>query len=1139
MGQTQTTPLSLFLDHFKDYKKRARSRGLVVKKKRLTAFCRKEWPTFNVGWPPGGTWNLPAIFRTKDIIFRPPGHPEQVPYIITWLDLVQDPPKWLKPWLPPPQPSAILLAPENREEPKTESNPRVPLYPVLQGNTEEDFLVSYPPYRPPSGGSPGPQPEAPGEAHGSPLVTPPHTQGKAQPELPQPPVAKSTVLPLRAIGPQDDEGNQLMEYCPLAITQLYNWKCKYPQFSEKPAALINLIDSVILTHQPTWDDCQLLLQILFTTEERERILIEAMKLVPGANGSPATKQALIDSGFYGTRPDWNFNSEEGKESLRVYRQTLMRGLRAAAQGPTHLAKVRRVHQEMAESPTFFLERIMEAYRTYTSLDPAAPENKSAVIMTFVDQAVPDIKHKLQRIDRLGEKSLQELLVVAEEVVDNREILKKKHLEAYEELGNQRLATTLVSLSADSPEEKDRQLRQCADGKGKRPQQKGKPKLQKNQCAYCKKMGHWVKNCPKKPPKRDKGGQGLDPLSEPKVTHKVEGKLVSFLGDTGAQYSVQTHGKLSSKKSWEPGATGMDQDAWTTRRRVNLRTGQVSHSMTIPNCPNSPLGRNLPTKIGAQISFDRKGNSVTDSRGCPSHILPLPLEDELDERPSSFPDEISTWLARFPSAWAETKGMGLVSHRAPIRVELKPKATPVRIRQYPISQEAKSGVTPHIRRFRDLGILVPCQSPWNTPLHPIKKHNSNDYRLVQNLKEVNKRVMDIDFTVPNQYTILSSLKPSQTWYTVLDLKDAVLSLPLAPQSQPLFAFEWHDPEEEFNGQLTWTRLPQGFKNSTAIFYKALHEDLGEYRREHPNTTLLQYVDDLLVAAETMEECQQSTEDLLMALGQLGYRASAKKAQICQQEVTYLGNVLKGGQQWLSEARKDTILKIPTPTTTQKVRQFLGSAGFCRLWVPNFAELAKPLYEATKKGEPFQWTKAQESSFNGLKQALLAAPPLALPDITKPFHLYIDESKGIAKGVLTQMLGSWIRPVAYLSKKLDPVASGWPPCLRIINATALLVKDADKLTLGQELCITTPHAIEAVLKQPPDRWVSNAHMTRYQSLLLNPERIHFLPSAALNPDSLLPDPDLETPVHDCVGILSQVHRVGKDLTAECRSHLVHGQ
>ena len=71
-------------------------------------------------------------------------------------------------------------------------------------------------------------------------------------------------------------------------------------------------------------------------------------------------------------------------------------------------------------------------------------------------------------------------------------------------------------------------------------------------------------------------------------------------------------------------------------------------------------------------------------------------------------------------------------------------------------------------------------------------------------------------------------------------------------------------------------------------------------------------------------------------------------------------------------------------------------------------------------------------------------------------------------MTQQWRPWKRPVAYLSKRLDPVASGWPPCLRIIAATALLVRDADKLTYGQQLWVYTPHAIEGVLKQPSVRY-----------------------------------------------------------------------
>ena len=170
---------------------------------------------------------------------------------------------------------------------------------------------------------------------------------------------------------------------------------------------------------------------------------------------------------------------------------------------------------------------------------------------------------------------------------------------------------------------------------------------------------------------------------------------------------------------------------------------------------------------------------------------------------------------------------------------------------------------------------------------------------------------------------------------------------------------------------------------------------------------------------------------------------------------------------------------------------------------------------------------ETAFKTIKMALLSAPALELPDITKPFLLYVDEKQGVAKGVLVQHLGPWKQPVAYLSKRLDPVASGWPPCLRMIAAVALMVKDADKLTLGQELHITTPHAIEDVLKQTPARWISSARLTHYQGLLLNPSRIIFLQPTALSPATLLPNPDLEAPIHDCSDILAQVHGTREDL------------
>uniref|UniRef100_A0A8D0FYW2 Reverse transcriptase RNase H-like domain-containing protein n=1 Tax=Strix occidentalis caurina TaxID=311401 RepID=A0A8D0FYW2_STROC len=65
--------------------------------------------------------------------------------------------------------------------------------------------------------------------------------------------------------------------------------------------------------------------------------------------------------------------------------------------------------------------------------------------------------------------------------------------------------------------------------------------------------------------------------------------------------------------------------------------------------------------------------------------------------------------------------------------------------------------------------------------------------------------------------------------------------------------------------------------------------------------------------------------------------------------------------------------------------------------------------------------------------------------------------VALGVMTQTLGSWKRPVAYFSKQLDEVSKGWPAYLRAVAATALLIQEAQKLTLGKPVTVMVPHAV----------------------------------------------------------------------------------
>jgi hypothetical protein len=75
---------------------------------------------------------------------------------------------------------------------------------------------------------------------------------------------------------------------------------------------------------------------------------------------------------------------------------------------------------------------------------------------------------------------------------------------------------------------------------------------------------------------------------------------------------------------------------------------------------------------------------------------------------------------------------------------------------------------------------------------------------------------------------------------------------------------------------------------------------------------------------------------------------------------------------------------------------------------------------------------------------------------------SEKKGIAVEVLTQKQGTELHSMAYLSKKLNEIAMGWQGCLRAIAATEILMKEATKITLGQQLEFLIPHQVRDTLE-----------------------------------------------------------------------------
>ena len=69
------------------------------------------------------------------------------------------------------------------------------------------------------------------------------------------------------------------------------------------------------------------------------------------------------------------------------------------------------------------------------------------------------------------------------------------------------------------------------------------------------------------------------------------------------------------------------------------------------------------------------------------------------------------------------------------------------------------------------------------------------------------------------------------------------------------------------------------------------------------------------------------------------------------------------------------------------------------IQDYAKVARPLNDLTKKDEPFVWKEAQQETFDKLKMLFTTAPVLAFPDNNCQFYLESNASEFATGAVLS--------------------------------------------------------------------------------------------------------------------------------------------
>ena len=203
----------------------------------------------------------------------------------------------------------------------------------------------------------------------------------------------------------------------------------------------------------------------------------------------------------------------------------------------------------------------------------------------------------------------------------------------------------------------------------------------------------------------------------------------------------------------------------------------------------------------------------------------------------------------------------------------------------------------------------------------------------------------------------------------------------------------------------------------------------------------------------------------------------------QQCSYLGHIVGNGVVRPELDKVEAVRSSATPQTKTDVRAFLGLTGYYRRFIPDYATIALPLTDLTKKTAPnqVQWGQKCEQSFNRLKELLCSSPILRSPDFSRPFVLQTDAWDRGVGAVLTQKDDNGEEhPVSYYSRKLLPREQQYSTVEKELLVIKLATNAFRVYLLGRPFFIVTNHRSLEWLERLKE---NNARLTRW-SLSLQP-------------------------------------------------------
>jgi hypothetical protein len=394
------------------------------------------------------------------------------------------------------------------------------------------------------------------------------------------------------------------------------------------------------------------------------------------------------------------------------------------------------------------------------------------------------------------------------------------------------------------------------------------------------------------------------------------------------------------------------------------------------------------------------------------VLLEPLNERLD-LPKETPAAVESLLQDFTDVFPKDLPKGLPPDRGfPHRIELEPGHQPPHKNPYRLSPLELEELRKQLQELIDHDYIQPSKSPYGAPVLFVKKKDGSlrmcvDYRMLNKITVKNKHPL------PRIDELLDQLSGAR-YFSKLDLRSGYWQVPVAAEDTVKTAFKTR------YGLFEFKVMPFGLTNAPATFQAMMNHVLAPF----VDKFVANILDDILIYSKTLEEHVEHLRQVLEKLREFKLYAKLSKCEFAKPEVEFVGFTVGKDGLKASPSKLAAVRDWPEPKSVKDIRSFLGFCNFYRRFVKNYAYIAAPLTELTKRDV---WSGAlgpeEKAAFQELKDQLTSAPVLLNPDFSKPFVVHVDACDFAIGAVLLQDQGQGLQPVAYESKKLSETERRW--------------------------------------------------------------------------------------------------------------------